>query len=284
MMTTFWGLAPEQLSAITLLETFAPGGWGDERWHVRGGNDRIASRLARALPPGSVQLGSALTALGRAGEAFELRFSDRRRSVFARHVVLAAPFPALRRVDLSASGLPARRRGCIDRLGMGTNSKALLTLGDRPHAHAGWNGELSTDAPPTDVWESTVGQPGRGSVLTVFGGGRAADSYAATEAHGPASPGATERIAASLERGGVRGLTASVRGRAWLDVWALDPWAGGSYAAFLPGQYTRYYGTVGRRHGRIHFAGEHTATDSQGYLDGAVQSGERVAREILAAR
>ena len=59
---------------------------------------------------------------------------------------------------------------------------------------------------------------------------------------------------------------------------------GGRIVCGVPagGQYTRYYGLVGRRHGHVHFAGEHTATDSQGYLDGAVQSGERVAREILA--
>ena len=55
----------------------------------------------------------------------------------------------------------------------------------------------------------------------------------------------------------------------------------GSYAAFLPGQYTRYYGYVGKPEGAIHFAGEHTATTNQGYLEGAVESGERCAREIL---
>ena len=33
---------------------------------------------------------------------------------------------------------------------------------------------------------------------------------------------------------------------------------------------------------RCHFAGEHTSTDAQGYLEGAVESGERAAREVLA--
>jgi monoamine oxidase len=36
--------------------------------------------------------------------------------------------------------------------------------------------------------------------------------------------------------------------------------------------------------GGCHFAGEHTSTDSQGYLNGAVESGERAAAEIVAAR
>jgi monoamine oxidase len=33
----------------------------------------------------------------------------------------------------------------------------------------------------------------------------------------------------------------------------------------------------------VHFAGEHTSTHSQGYLNGAVESGQRAAREVLAA-
>jgi monoamine oxidase len=33
----------------------------------------------------------------------------------------------------------------------------------------------------------------------------------------------------------------------------------------------------------VHFAGEHTSTHSQGYLNGAVESGERAAAEVLRA-
>jgi monoamine oxidase len=36
------------------------------------------------------------------------------------------------------------------------------------------------------------------------------------------------------------------------------------------------------REGGVHFAGEHTDTDQQGYIDGAVRTGERAARELLA--
>jgi monoamine oxidase len=31
----------------------------------------------------------------------------------------------------------------------------------------------------------------------------------------------------------------------------------------------------------VHFAGEHTDTDQQGYIDGAVRTGERAARELI---
>ena len=38
----------------------------------------------------------------------------------------------------------------------------------------------------------------------------------------------------------------------------------------------------GEREGNCHFAGEHTSVDFQGYLNGAVETGERAADEILA--
>ena len=57
----------------------------------------------------------------------------------------------------------------------------------------------------------------------------------------------------------------------------------GSYAGFGPGQYTDFWGFLGLREGPVHFAGEHTSTFSQGYLNGGVESGERAAREVMNA-
>jgi monoamine oxidase len=65
---------------------------------------------------------------------------------------------------------------------------------------------------------------------------------------------------------------------------ARDPWTNGAYAAFLPGQYTRLWGYTGRAEGRVHFAGEHTSTYSQGYLNGGVESGRRAAIEVMRER
>ena len=90
----------------------------------------------------------------------------------------------------------------------------------------------------------------------------------------------------ALDRDGATelpGLVDGFNGRAWVDHWTSDPWTRGSYAAYLPGQYTRYYGFVGLPEGRVHFGGEHTATSNQGYLEGAVRSGQRCAQEIIAA-
>lgn len=78
------------------------------------------------------------------------------------------------------------------------------------------------------------------------------------------------------------GLASRWNGKAVLDYWPGYPWTRGSYAYWKAGQYTRFAGIEGEREGNCHFAGEHTSLDSQGYLNGAVESGGRVASEILA--
>ncbi|MDX2145698.1 MAG: NAD(P)/FAD-dependent oxidoreductase [Rhodospirillaceae bacterium] len=59
-----------------------------------------------------------------------------------------------------------------------------------------------------------------------------------------------------------------------------DPFIGGSYAYWHPGQPSRFPGEIAKPHGRIHFAGEHTALTNRG-MEGAMESGERAALDIL---
>jgi monoamine oxidase len=62
--------------------------------------------------------------------------------------------------------------------------------------------------------------------------------------------------------------------------WQRDPFAGGIYSAWKPGQITRYGSVIAKPHGMVHFAGEHTAMLNRG-MEGAMESGERAALEVL---
>ena len=64
--------------------------------------------------------------------------------------------------------------------------------------------------------------------------------------------------------------------------WGSDPLVGGAYAEIAAGQFPQVLEWNTRAFGRIHFAGEHTELDQPG-MEAAVTSGERAAREILAA-
>lgn len=64
--------------------------------------------------------------------------------------------------------------------------------------------------------------------------------------------------------------------------WVRDPFAGGDYAIWGPGQVKKFVLEVGKAHGRIHFAGEHTGLSNRG-MEGAMESGERAAQEVAGA-
>ena len=62
--------------------------------------------------------------------------------------------------------------------------------------------------------------------------------------------------------------------------WDEDPWARGAFAILRPGDVTRLEPHIARAEGRVHFAGEHTSPWLGGWMHSALESGERVAREI----
>jgi monoamine oxidase len=280
-----FGLDAGRLSATNIFYLLEGNGsdidGSDERYHVHGGNDQVTQRLAERLPDGALRLDAPLEAMWRRDDgSYGLRFKGVRGDVAADRIVLAAPFTALRDVDLERAGLSPLKRECIDRLGMGTNSKVLMQFRHRPFHHHHWNGELTTDRPFLDTWDSSLTQPGRDGLLTVYSGGAIGAGYRTGRAHGPAPEPVVRHTLAALDRV-VPGLSRDFNGRAWLDDWTRDPWVHGSYAAFLPGQTTRYSGVIARAEGGVHFAGEHTSVPYQGFLEGAVRSGERCEREVL---
>ncbi|HEV2582584.1 MAG TPA: FAD-dependent oxidoreductase, partial [Ktedonobacteraceae bacterium] len=66
--------------------------------------------------------------------------------------------------------------------------------------------------------------------------------------------------------------------------WAEEEYTRGCYAGVMPpGVWTEYGEALRAPVGRLHWAGTETATVWNGYMDGAVRSGERAAAEVLAA-
>jgi monoamine oxidase len=65
--------------------------------------------------------------------------------------------------------------------------------------------------------------------------------------------------------------------------WEDDPWARGAYAVFDASFPSSKRPLLALPWKRVFFAGEHTSTTWQGYMNGAVESGLRAASEILAS-
>jgi monoamine oxidase len=65
--------------------------------------------------------------------------------------------------------------------------------------------------------------------------------------------------------------------------WVADPYARGTWTVLRPGQVHAAWSAWRAPEGRIHFAGAHTALRWPSFMDGAIESGFRVAEEVAAA-
>jgi monoamine oxidase len=189
--------------------------------------------------------------------------------------VFALPFTKLREVDLSGVTLSDEKRNMIDTLGYGTNAKVMIGFSSRV-----WNvshdtsGGMVTDLGVQQSWDTTIGQDGAHGILTNFLGGQAGLDSGAGEATDWA-----EGVMPDLETIWP-GMQAAYTGEAVRMHWPTVPTMKGSYACYKPGQWA-FFGLEGEREGNLHFCGEHTSLDFQGYMEGGAESGGFVAAEII---
>lgn len=280
--TIEYGAESGDQSALNLLYLLGYSGQGqlrifgpsNEKYRVRGGNDQIVQRLAAALP-GQVQAGASLSrvALNPDGR-FTLGLGTR--SVTVDKVVLALPFSILRTaVDCRRAGFSPLKQLAIAEQGMGANAKLHVQFTNRHWEALGGNGDSYADTGYQATWDVSRAQPGRSGILVDYTGGHVALSFRSGTV-----AGRTRQFLSQIEPV-YPGLTAQGNGRATLDYWPGNPFSRGSYSYWRVGQYTRFAGVEREQSGNCHFAGEHTSVDAQGYLEGAVESGERAAREVL---
>ncbi|MEG5035366.1 NAD(P)/FAD-dependent oxidoreductase [Microcoleus sp. AT3-D2] len=282
--TVFYGRDPEEQSALNLLfligseaGSFELYGDSDERYQIDGGNSQIINRLAGQLS-GSIEAGTVL-------EAITLLPDGRYRvnlrsglSAFERtyeRVLLTLPFSTLRDVKINVP-LPQPKQRAIEQLGYGTNSK--LVTGYRSRI---WRelyrstASVYSDLEFQSTWEATPFAPTPNGLVTNFTGGKQGLSIGAGTPEDQA-----QRFLNQFETvfPGVRNLRSGKAVRAY---WPGERFSKGSYSCYLVGQWTQMYGVEGERVGNLFFAGEHTSLENQGYMEGACETGQRAAVEIL---
>lgn len=261
----------------------------DEKWHIHGGNDQVISGLAGRLPPGSIRVGERLVALRARGQGgYTCTFSSgwATRDVRADHVVLALPFTRLREVELAGIGLPRPQQRAISREPLGSNSKIQLQFSRRVWNADHWTGNLYTDGIVQGGWETTIDQPGQPGILIALPGGAVGADigrrYRLCRSEGPAPDAMARDFVRDFEIS-FPGVAAAYNGRGYYAWSSGDPYTGGAYSYLKTGQYTAFNGIQGRRHGNLHFAGEQTSVNYQGFMEGALRSGYRCAAEIVAS-
>jgi len=294
-----FGIPVEQQSSLNLVDAigtdiaqpFAPFGARDSLARIAGGSSTLPDALAERLMAApmseraSLHLRHVLSAISREGDAFRLAFENEAKPPVVRtfrRVVLALPFTVLRTVKgLGGLGLPADKMTVINEMGYGANAKLMVGTTSRPWTRTlpdlqmPMTGSLYSDRGFQRIWETSIGQPGTGGVLT---------NYLA----GVAARGEEAAALATLERGlkaMSQDLAAALEPRIRTSLfWPNHPHTRGSYSGALAGQYTHFRETAARPElgGSLVFAGEHASIAWGGTMNGAVDAGEQAARELLA--
>ena len=258
-------------SACTVL------GESDERYKVRGGNQRVVDELAKRVQP-QIQMLHKLEAIKSKGRGFTLTFQTGGRTVDedADIVIMTIPFSMLREVKIDVD-LPAVKRKAIAELGYGANAKVMVGFKSRPWERRGYAGNIYSDESFQLAWANSYLQAGAEGGLTLYSGGKLAHE---------AGEGPAEEVAARLLRGVERAYPGTLRernGKVSRFHWPTYPWTKGAYAAYKPGQWTTIAGAEGLPVGNLFFAGEHCSYDFQGYMNGGAQTGADAAKAVMAA-
>jgi monoamine oxidase len=283
---TEYGLDAAEQSALNFIFLIATGdlkdasaavllGESDERYKVRGGNQRVVDELAKRVEP-QIKRRHKLEAIRSKGNGYTLTFQTGNGSIDqdADFVVLAIPFTVLRDVKIDVD-LPALKKKAIAELGYGANAKVLVGFKSRPWQKLGYSGATYSDEMFQLAWENSFKQLPPEGGLTLYSGGKLALA---------AGEGSAEDAAVRLMRGIERaypGTTAQRNGKVSRFHWPTFAWTKGSYACFKPGQWTTIAGSEGLPVGNLFFAGEHCSYDFQGYMNGAAQSGADTAKAVM---
>jgi monoamine oxidase len=262
-------------------------GESDERYHLKGGNERLPAAIAGALPAGNIVLNTALTAIARNGDGtytLSFRSGPKKTSVVADRVILALPFSILRNLDYQQAGFGPTKITAIEHLGYGSNAKLQLQFNTRMWTQPGpWglgNGASYADTGYQLTWDVTRAQNGATGILVDYTGGDIAAQFLGDRNNPAVVQNYALNFLAQLEPV-FPGITAQWNGRATLDTPSLNPYLLGSYSYWQVGQYTLFSGSERERSGNCHFAGEHCSQDFQGFMEGGASEGARAAKEII---
>ena len=240
---------------------------------ARDGVQRIPEAMAGALRHG-VHFGRTVTAIAWGRNGAEVRCADG--AVYAApHVVCSLPFGVLRAIAVDP---PFEGRQAEAVRGMESQPVTQVYFAHRSRfwEEDGYRPSMFTDGPVGMFAASRNGDdPSEVTSFTAWAMGRNARRL----------DGLPEAEAGRLVLDAVEAVRPAAKGQlefVGLKSWGRDPFARGGWAWFRAGEINRFAAEMDRPHGPIRLCGEHLARTARG-MEGAMESGERAARDILAA-
>jgi monoamine oxidase len=276
---TVWGTGPEELSMLHVLFYVSAAGsfdklidteGGAQQDRLEGGAQTLALGLAASLGE-RVQLGVPVRRIEQSGDG--LRVLADGLEVEARRAIVAVPPAIAAKIEFEPA-LPEQRRRLAEQLRPGVLSKCIALYKEPFWRADGFSGESVADLGPVTLTFDCSPRDGSAGVMLGFVGGPEAREM---EAMAPDERRAA--VLAGFER--LFGPAAAQPVDYVEQAWAGEEWSGGGPTSnFGPGGWTECGPALREPVGRIHWAGTETATVWSGYMEGALQAGERAAAEV----
>ena len=231
------------------------------------GNMRLPEAMARQLAR-PIEMGSPVTAVHQSSSVTRVTLASGE-TVDADAVIMTLPLPALRRIDMD---LPASQTTLLEAVDY-HKVVQLHCIVEAPFwKSAGWGGSWWTDNLLGRIFTRPIPGTSRFN-MTVWINGDDCDALNAMD-----EATCIDRISRALWD--LMPDAREVTSVGQLVRWSNDPFAGGVWALWRPGQAATAHAALRAPAGRVFFAGEHTAEAYRG-MEGAMESGERAALEVM---
>lgn len=243
-------------------------------YKIRGGNDRLPHAMADLLRD-KIRYGAAVVRIAQTSNGVEVTYTNAgaQHTILADRLICTIPFTVLRGIEVNPQW-STNKLFAIRNLYLGPVARVFAQTKSRFWEANGRNGFAEVDQ-PMEIWSPTYKEPGTRGIVMSYIYEDLAVKYSAMseEAQMQKSLDLYEQIHPGMRENFEGGATWS---------WLNHPWSKGAYLVTMPGQFETVLPYVATPEGRIHFAGEHTSPWS-GWIQGALHSGLRAAREVSAA-
>jgi monoamine oxidase len=276
-----WAAQPEDMSLLHVLFYIHSAGslellfdteGGAQQDRFVGGSQRISILMAQELGRENVLLEAPVRKIARADHGVTVTADSA--TVRARRAIVALAPTLAGRIAYDPA-LPGFRDQLTQRMPLGTVAKCMAIY-DEPFWRAeGLSGQATSDVGPVRLTFDNSPPDGSPGVLLGFLEGRQARELGRLRAD--------ERRTAVVDSFARLFGPRAARPRSYVErLWADEEWSRGCYGCHMPtGAWTNYGPALREPIGPLHWAGAEYATVWNGYMDGAVRSGEETARAAL---
>uniref|UniRef100_UPI0009B3B2AC amine oxidase [flavin-containing]-like n=1 Tax=Monopterus albus TaxID=43700 RepID=UPI0009B3B2AC len=277
---------PHEVSALWFLwyvkqcggtmRIFSTTNGGQERKFV-GGSSQISERMAQELGD-RVKLQSPVCRIDQTGDMVAVQTVDQQ-TYMAKYVIVATP-PGLNLKMHFNPELPPLRNQLIHRVPMGSVIKCMVYYKENFWRKKGYCGSMVIEDDGSPIGLTLDDTKPDGTVPAIMGFILAHKCRKLSEL---TREERLRRICEIYSR--VLGSEEALHPVHYEEKnWCEEEYSGGCYTVYFPPGILTQFGKVLREPvGRLYFAGTETATEWSGYMEGAVQAGERAAREVMCA-